>query len=199
SHLWIDFRGIQDAFMREKRCDYFENSRRAVAVQQQYASRNPMGFEGYGENGWGITAGPGPGRTRQRADDGIERQFYGYVARGVPFGPDDGTLAPWATIASLPFAPEAVLAALRRFRESYPQVVSAEGLLTSFNPSFETASGARGWLSSEHLGIDQGPVAIGIENHRSGLLWSLMRTCPAIVTGLERAGFRGGWLRSKGR
>ena len=61
SHLWIDFRGIQDAFMREKRSDYFENSRRATAVQQQYALRNPMWFKGYGENCWGITAGLGPG------------------------------------------------------------------------------------------------------------------------------------------
>ena len=60
SHVWIDFRGIQDAFMREKRSDYFENSRRATAVQQQYALRNPMWFKGYGENCWGITAGPRP-------------------------------------------------------------------------------------------------------------------------------------------
>ena len=113
SHLWIDFRGIQDAFMREKRSDYFENSRRATLVQQQYARRNPKRFEGYGENCWGITAGPGPGFSKQRADGGIERQFYGYVARGVPFGPDDGTLAPWAVAASLPFAPEIVVAGTR--------------------------------------------------------------------------------------
>lgn len=53
----------------------------------------------------------------------------------------------------------------------------------------------RGWLSPEHHGLDQGPVALMIENHRSGLLWRLMRECPAIVTGLRRAGFRNGWLR----
>jgi hypothetical protein len=197
SHIWIDFRGIQDAFMREKRSDYFENSRRATAVQQQYALRNPLWFKGYGENCWGISAGPGPGFLKQRAEGNIERQFYGYVARGVPFGPDDGTLAPWAVVASLPFAPEIVLPALRHFRDAYPEVLSEDGLLTSFNPSFDTGDRAHhGWLSPEHLGLDQGPVVLMIENFRSGLLWRLMRECPAIVTGLRRAGFRKGWLGS---
>jgi hypothetical protein len=200
SHLWIDFRGIQDPFMREKRSDYFENSRRATAVQQQYALRNPKWCKGYGENCWGITSGAGPGFSTQRAEGGIERQFYGSVARGVPFGPDDGTLAPWAAVASLPFAPEIVLAALRHFRNTYPEVVSKDGLLTSFNPTFDTGDGARrGWLCPEHYGLDQGPVALMIENYRSGLLWRLMRECPAIVTGLRRAGFRKGWLRSSHR
>ena len=197
SHVWIDFRGIQDAFMREKRSDYFENSRRATAIQQQYALRNPLWFKGYGGNCWGISAGPGPGFVKQRAEGNIERQFYGYVARGVPFGPDDGTLAPWAVVASLPFAPEIVLPALRHFRDAYPEVLSEDGLLTSFNPSFDTGDRAHhGWLSPEHLGLDQGPVVLMIENFHSGLLWRLMRECPAIVTGLRRAGFRKGWLGS---
>ncbi|HXT52771.1 MAG TPA: glucoamylase family protein [Thermoanaerobaculia bacterium] len=199
SHLWIDFRGIQDAFMREKRSDYFENSRRATLVQQRYAMRNPKWFEGYGENCWGVTAGPGPGFCKHRAAGGVERQFYGYVARGVPFGPDDGTLAPWAAVASLPFAPEVVLPALAHFRNTYPQVVSDEGLLTSFNPSFDSGDGTpAGWLCGEHFGLDQGPLVLMIENHRSGLPWALMRECPAIVTGLRRAGFRRGWLRASG-
>jgi hypothetical protein len=47
--------------------------------------------------------------------DGIERTFYDYIARGVPFGPDDGTLAPWAVVASLPFAPEIVLPTIRSY------------------------------------------------------------------------------------
>jgi hypothetical protein len=198
SHLWIDFRGIRDELMRELRSDYFENSRRATQVQQRYAMRNPKGFKGYGENNWGVTAGPGPGFVAQRGKGGIARQFYGYIARGVPFGPDDGTLAPWAVAASLPFAPEIVLPALEHVREIYPEVVR-DGLLTSFNPTFEPGDGSPvGWLSPEHYGLDQGPVAIMIENFRSGLLWNLMRECPAIVTGLRRAGFRKGGRRAKG-
>ncbi len=82
------------------------------------------------------------------------------------------------------------------------------GVLTSgtyfrpqcFNPSFHTGDETdRGWLAPEHHGLDQGPVALMIENYRSGLLWRLMRECPAIVTGLRRAGFRNGWLRSSDR
>lgn len=192
SHLWIDFRGIQDELMRDLRSDYFENSRRATLVQQRYAWRNPKGFKGYGENAWGITAGPGPGFMSQLEKGGLVRQFYGYVARGVPFGPDDGTLAPWAVAASLPFAPEIVLPTLEHFQDTYPQVVE-DGLLTSFNPTFEPGEGApAGWISPEHYGLDQGPVAIMIENFHSGLLWNLMRDCPALVTGLRRAGFRKG-------
>src|SRR5271156_3479632 len=114
SHIWIDFRGIQDAFMREKGIDYFENSRRATYVQQRYAIDNPLHFNGYGPLCWGITASDGPGPDVRKID-GIERRFFDYIARGVPFGPDDGTLAPWAVVASLPFAPEVVLPAVEHF------------------------------------------------------------------------------------
>jgi hypothetical protein len=69
SHAWIDFRGLRDRFMREKRCDYFENSRRATEVQREYARRNPHSFAGYAEHCWGLTAGDGPSQPLpQRAD-----------------------------------------------------------------------------------------------------------------------------------
>ena len=93
SHIWIDFRGIQDAFMRDKGIDYFENSRRATYVQQQYAMDNPLKFAGYGRHCWGITASDGPGPDTIKVS-GIERQFFDYLGRGVPYGPDDGTIAP---------------------------------------------------------------------------------------------------------
>ena len=40
--------------------------------------------------------------------NGITRVFFGYVARGAPFGPDDGTLAPWAVVAGWAFASDYV-------------------------------------------------------------------------------------------
>jgi hypothetical protein len=104
SQLWIDFRGLRDAFMRERGSDYFENSRQATYVQQAYAVHNPLQFAGYGEHCWGFTACDGPGWVK-RVVDGRERQFFDYIARGAPFGPDDGTVAPWVVVASLPFAP----------------------------------------------------------------------------------------------
>ena len=117
SHLWIDFRGMQDEFMRERGIDYFENSRRATYVQQQYAIHNPQEFRGYGEHAWGITASDGPGPIVLEID-GIQRRFFDYEARGAPYGPDDGTIAPWAVAASLPFAPEIVLPTLQYFNDA---------------------------------------------------------------------------------
>ena len=194
SHIWLDLRGIEDSFTREKGIDYFENSRRATLVQREYAIRNPLGFAGYGENFWGLTASDGPGWKTLRLG-GIERLFFDYVARGVPYGPDDGTIAPWAAVASLPFAPKIVLSTVRHFQDQYPQLTGKFCLQCSFNLTFPNeTSGAIGWTSPYHLGINLGPVVLMCENYRSGLPWRLMRACPYIVTGLRRAEFRNGWL-----
>ena len=197
SHVWIDFRGIQDAFMLEKGIDYFENSRRATLAQQQYAIENPLGFKSYGSHCWGITAseGPGPGRIEV---NGVQRELFDYVARGVPYGPDDGTLAPWAVVASLPFAPEAVLPAIDYcIHQAKLTQFNSYGFKASFNPSHpgEPGNPYGWWVSPWHFGLNQGPIILMIENHRSGLLWRLMRACAPIAAGLRRAGFTGGWLQ----
>lgn len=194
SHIWIDFRDIQDAFMQEKGINYFENSRRATYVQREYAIRNPLDFKGYGENFWGITASDGPGWTTKKVN-GIQRSFFGYVARGVPYGPDDGTVAPWAVVASLPFAPEIVLPTIQHFQDVYPQITGKYCLRCSFNLSYPNGQNVdNGWTSSYHYGINLGPVILMIENFRSGLIWKLMRRSSYIVKGLKKAGFRNGWL-----
>ncbi|MDX8463411.1 glucoamylase family protein [Mesorhizobium humile] len=196
SHAWIDFRGIQDAFMREKGIDYFENSRRATYLQQCYATMNPRKFEGYGECCWGITASEGPGPATLRLN-GIVREFYDYVGRGVPYGPDDGTLAPWAVAASLPFAPEIVLEALDFcIHQAKLKEFNRYGFKAAFNPTHpgEPGNPYGWWVSPWHFGINQGPIVLMIENYLTDLVWRLMRACPYVVTGLRRAGFEGGWL-----
>lgn len=195
SHIWIDFRGIQDAFMREKKIDYFENSRRAAYVQQQYAIRNPKGFKGYNANCWGITASDGPGPAKH-CIDGVERRFYDYIDRSVPYGPDDGTIAPCAAAASLPFAPEIVLPTLQYFNEAFPEMTGEYGFKCSFNPSFESA-GHKGWISKGYYGLNQGPIVLMIENYRSDFFWDLMKRCPCLITGLRCAGFKNGWLNDE--
>jgi len=194
SHIWIDFRNIQDEFMREHGIDYFENSRRATYMQQQYAIKNPQQFAGYGEHGWGITASDGPGKVRQQSK-GIKRRFYDYVSRGVPYGPDDGTLSPSAVISSLPFAPEIVLPTIEHFNKLQVKAHHPYGFRASINPTFIDKSDNDGvWMSPWHFGINQGPIVAMIENYRSGLIWELMRKCTPIVNGLHRAGFTKGWL-----
>jgi hypothetical protein len=195
SHLWIDFRGLRDASMRERGSDYFENSRQATYVQQAYAIENPMQFEGYGEHCWGFTACDGPGWVK-RVVGGVERQFYDYIARGAPFGPDDGTVAPWVVVASLPFAPEIVTATARALTSVHLGGHHRPyGFRCSFNQTFRVEDNPAGfWVTPYQFGVDQGPVVLMIENYRTGLIWNLMRRCPPVVTGLRRAGFTGGWL-----
>jgi hypothetical protein len=194
SHVWVDFRKIQDAFMRDKGIDYFENTRRATYVQQQYAIDNPLKLVGYSSCCWGITASDGPGPETLMVD-GIERQFYDYVARGVPYGPDDGTVAPWAAITSLPFAPEIVLPVLDHYIYKLKlKEGQYYGFRATFNQTYPGKSHLCGWMSRWHYGINIGPIFLMTENYRTGLLWKLMRTCPYIIDGLRRAGFSGGWL-----
>jgi hypothetical protein len=198
SHIWIDFRDVQDEFMREHGSDYFENSARATAVQQQYAIRNPNRYAGYGEFCWGITASDGPGDVTGEVG-GVTRQFFDYLARGVPDGPDDGTIAPWGVVASLPFAPEIVLPTIAnmwrpRLGEEHPY-----GFRTTFNPTFPDPGGsAHGWVSPYHCGLNQGPIVVMIENYRSGMIWNMLRANPQIAAGLRSAGFTGGWLSLPG-
>jgi hypothetical protein len=197
SHAWIDFRGLRDRFMREKRSDYFENSRRATYVQREYAQRNPLEFAGYDEHCWGLTASDGP--SDELADVTQEpRRLFGYTAHGVPYGPDDGTLSCSGVLASLPFAPEIVLPAVRNMIARYPEMLAGHQCASGFNPTL-AGPNTRAWVSRGHYGLDQGIVVMMIENYRTQLIWRLMRECPFVATGLRRAGFRGGWLQSPGR
>jgi len=187
-HVWIDFRGLQDDYMKERGLDYFENSRRATYVHQRHAIQNPSGFDGYGEHTWGITASEGPIQgTKPVVVAG--RTFYSYLARGVP-SPDDGTLSPWTTITSLPFAPEIALPTIEHFHKAYPQLAGPYGMKCSLNPTFrENPAEGTGWFSDHYYGLNEGPVVLMIENYRSGLIWRLLGASPYIQKGLTKAGF----------
>jgi hypothetical protein len=203
THVWVDFRGIQDEFMRGKGIDYFENSKRATYAQRAYAMSNPDGWKEYGEDVWGLTACDGPANTEQEYD-GRRRTFRSYSARG-PGENDDGTIAPTAAASSIPFAPDIAIPATVEMRNRFGQHIYGKyGFLDAFNPSFEydvpLANGkvvpGFGWVGGDYLGIDQGPILAMIENHRTQLVWKTMQRNAHIRTGLERAGFSGGWLEA---
>ena len=125
--------------------------------------------------------------------NGVERQFFDYIARGAPFGPDDGTVAPWVVIASLPFAPEIVVPTVRNFARMNLGMTRLYGFKPSFNQSFPVEDSPTGWwVTPYHFGIDQGPVVLMIENYRTGLLWNIMRRCPPIRGGIAPSRFFGG-------
>ncbi|MEO5977526.1 MAG: glucoamylase family protein [Chryseolinea sp.] len=195
SHIWIDFKGIRDDFNRQHDIDYFENSRRATYMQREYAIENKHGFAHYGKNCWGFTASDGPGPST-RMIKGRRIKFYNYIARGAPFGPDDGTVSPWAVVASIPFAPEIVINTIRHAIERLNlKNHTWEGFDASFNPTYpDKSKNPNGWVSSWKFGLNQGPIILMIENYESGLLWNITKKIPYVISGLRKAGFRGGWL-----
>lgn len=211
SHLFVDFRGIQDQWMRDKSAeigrpfDYFENSRHATLSQRAYAIDNPGGWADYSAEIWGLTASDGPSDQAVEVD-GETRQFHTYWARGASADHvnDDGTLTPTATGGSIPFAPDLTIPTLMAFAERYPALWTEDyGFRDAVNPTFtfedvpikrNSEVTPYGWVDHDYLGIDQGPILIMAENFRSGLVWETLKKSPYLVHGLRRAGFQGGWL-----
>jgi hypothetical protein len=169
SHVWIDFRNIQDIYMRDKGLDYFENSRRATLANRAYAIANPLGWADYGEDVWGLTASDIPSN---------------YKARGAPPPEsDDGTITPTAVGGSFAFTPRESMAALRHIYAAYrTQIWGPYGFKDAFNPSMK-------WFATDYLAIDQGPMVLMIENFRSGRIWRVFMQHTAIQNGLAKAGF----------
>ncbi|MCX6266876.1 MAG: glycoside hydrolase family 3 C-terminal domain-containing protein, partial [Bacteroidetes bacterium] len=184
SQAFIDYRGIADKYMQEKKIDYFENSRRATYVQRQYAMDNPKNWRGYDSLCWGITASDGP-TEKYNFDD---KAFKGYAGRGTS-GPDynyfdDGTIAPYGSLSSLPFAPEIVLPTIKSINKKYGKNLWGKyGYFDSFNP---TAN----WFNNDFIGIDEGPMLIMIENFRTGLVWNYVMKDPIIQKGLNKLGYK---------
>ncbi len=169
SHCWIDFRGIQDNYMRLKDIDYFENSRRATLAAREYCIANPFGHVGYGPNTWGLTASDDPG---------------GYLAHGAPPAQNDnGTITPTAAAGSIPFAPEVVVPALQNMYDAYGVMLWGKyGFKDAFNLG-------QFWWGTDYLGIDQGPIIIMIENYLNGAVWNRFMQNPYLQAGLAGAGF----------
>lgn len=200
SQMYIDFRGIQDDYMRTKGIDYFENSRRATYANRAYCMENPLNFTGYSENCWGLTACDGPNTGAWESDFG-ERTFRGYSARGPSsfYTFDDGTIAPTAAGGSIPFASEICMPVLKNMWENYhDSLIGKYGFKDAFNLTFTYGKGnENGWFDKDYIGIDQGVILIQIENHRSEFVWNLMKKNPYIIEGLKKAGFKGAWLKNE--
>src|SRR5690606_9036967 len=181
SHIFVDFRGIQDPTIRAHGIDWFENSRRAALAQRAYAIDNPMGWRGCGADPRGLSAADGPADT-VLVIDGEERRLWTYAARGTSFTEtrDDATPVPTAVGGSIPLAAEVASPTRRAMREPWGAHLTGEhGFLHSFNPT-PTEPGSRlghghivagvGWFDTQYLGIEQGPILLMAENSRSGLI-----------------------------
>ena len=167
SFLGLDPRGLTD-----DHADYGEQVRAHALVNRAHCIANPGGFAGYGPACWGLTA----------SDSTV-----GYVAHSPTN--DIGVITPTGAVASMPFVPEEAMAALRHFVDDRGAALwGPYGLADAFAPGTD-------WVAPGSLAIDQGPIVIMLENHRSGLIWDLSMSVPDVQTGLARLGFSSPRLR----
>jgi hypothetical protein len=161
SFCGLDPRGLSDRY-----ADYWEQNVRHVRVNHAHCVTNPYGHKGYGPTCWGLTASDDPD---------------GYLAHAPD--KDNGTISPTAALSSLPYAPREVLQTLRHFLAEYGERAwDKYGFVDAFCEQ-------RDWYADSFLAIDQGPIVLMMENHRSGLLWKLFMSVPEVRTGLRRLDF----------
>ena len=163
------YQGFDPRFWRDDFTNYYARNRLHAEYQIAYAEENPLGFSYYNEDCWGLTASDDPVR--------------GYAVHEASEDNDNGTIAPTAALASMPYKPAASLDALRRFYTNYnSRVYGMMGFYDAFNPALD-------WFTTAYLAIDQGPIVNMIENHRSAVLWDAFMASPEIEPALLAAGF----------
>lgn len=165
------FLGIDPHGLKDKYADYWEQNRNHTLINREHCVRNPNKFKGYGANCWGLTASD---------------NHKGYSAHSPT--EDLGVITPSAALSAFPYTPEYSMQALRHFYEDLGASLWKEyGFVDAFN---ETEN----WVANSHLAIDQGPIIVMIENHRSGLLWKLLMQNSEIQNGLRKLGFESPYL-----
>jgi hypothetical protein len=160
------FCGLDPHGLKDRYADYWQQNLAHARINHAHCSANPHGYPGYSSECWGLTASDDPD---------------GYAAHEP--ANDNGTISPTAALSSLPYTPHESLAALRYFLRRYGHKVWGRyGFVDAF-------SERRGWYAETFLAIDQAPIIIMMENHRTGLLWKLFMSIPEIQTGLRRLDF----------
>lgn len=162
SFLGIDPRGLKDAY-----ADYFEQNKNHSLIHYEYSRQNPRKYFGYSDSVWGLTASDDP--------------FVGYKAHEP--SKDNGVVSPTAALSSFPYTPEESMKALK-----FSYYVLGDKLFKEYG-FVDAFSLDEPWFANTFLAIDQGPIIIMIENHRSGLLWDLFMSAPEVKTGLTKLGF----------
>lgn len=161
SYLGLDPRGLKDRY-----ADYWEQNQHHTLINRAYCLENPKHYKGYGANSWGLTASD---------------SWQGYAAHSP--SEDLGVITPTAALSAFPYAPEYSMQALRHFYEDKgDQLWTEYGFVDAFSEQHN-------WVAKSHLAIDQGPIIIMIENYRTGLLWKLFMSNPAVQKGLTKLGF----------
>ncbi|MGH8132229.1 MAG: glucoamylase family protein, partial [Steroidobacteraceae bacterium] len=169
SFLGMDPHALHDRYT----ASYFENNRNLALINHAYCIANPKHFSGYSATAWGLTAGDAP---------------KGYATPAPDAANDDGTITLTGALASMPYVPEASIAALKYdYRELGAQLWGIYGPRDAYNPSVN-------WVSPIYMGLNQAPIVVMVENYRSGLPWKLFMSNPEIqdlLRKLDAASLRG--------
>lgn len=160
------FLGLNPKNLQDQYADYWQQNVSHAKINHAYCSRNPSGFLGYSEVCWGLTASDGNN---------------GYSAHSPTN--DKGVIAPTAALSSMPYTPDESMAALHFFYYKLgDKLWRQNGFIDAFNLTEK-------WYANDFLAIDQGPVIVMIENHRTGKIWNLFMSIPEITAGLTKLGF----------
>ena len=161
SFLGLDPRNLVDQY-----ANYWDQNRAHTLINRAYSIANPQNYVGYSENAWGLTA-----------SDNHE----GYSAHS-PVN-DLGVITPTAALSSFPYTPDESMTALKHYYYIMGDMLWGEyGFYDAFNLT-------ENWVASSYLAIDQGPIILMIENHRTGMLWDLFMKNTEITDGLDKLGF----------
>ena len=160
SYLGLDPRGLKDKY-----ADYWKLNQNHALIHYEYCVRNPKDYEGYGKDCWGLTSSYSPA---------------GYA--GHQPSNDLGVISPTAALSSFPYTPEQSMDFLRFL------YTDADSLVGEYGP-YDAFSFEKDWYLPRYLAIDQGPIPVMIENHRTGLLWELFMQAPEVKEGLTKLGF----------
>jgi molybdopterin-guanine dinucleotide biosynthesis protein MobB len=160
SCLGFDPRGRRDRYT-----NYFRNNQAIALVNRAYCIENPRDHVGYGEDCWGLSAGINSGGGRPLPRD------------------DNGTICCSASLGCFPYTPAESLAALKHFyRNRGAKIWGAYGFHDGFNATQD-------WYEEVYMGLNQAQIVVGIENHRTGLLWKHFMANPEIEPMLSAVGF----------
>lgn len=162
----FSFLGFDPRNKRDRYTNYFENNRSIARIHHAYSVANPRKMQGYGDNSWGRSAGINSGGGKPNPRD------------------DNGTITIHAALASFPYTPEESMKALKHFyRDLGAKTWGIYGFRDGFN---ETDN----WYEDANMGLNQAPVVVMIENHRTGLVWKNFMANPEIAPALKAIGFQ---------
>ncbi len=183
SYLGLDPRNLSDRYG-----NYWENNVAHTMINRQHCIENPHNYKGYGEKSWGLTSSYSireavqyfRGQTEKMPEaDSLTTSYAGHHPSF-----DVGVITPTAALSSMPYAPEEVMRVARHFYENLGgKLFGPYGFYDAFSAEYN-------WFPKRYLAIDQGPVVVMIENHRTGLLWELFMKNKEVKNGLDRLGFQ---------